>query len=151
MEINNDTLKTIKTVVIIIIILLGVYLIKKNKHNKENMENIPAIKQRLKKHYNQIGNNVIYAHDFKKMFEIGNFYFTEGEYDLMIKYYRPIIDEYNKIDNNNTDNIFICKDELFNLYKQVQYDIMRSVDLQETCQDSGSCLDTNFVLATTNK
>jgi hypothetical protein len=128
-------------IVIIIGIIILIYFVK-SKY--EGMENIP--KQRLEKQYSKNGDNIIYGRNFEKMYKAGHFYFLEGEYDNMLKFYRPIIDEFNKLNMCNEEPLFIERDKLDKLYNLVQLDISLSVDKQETCEDYGSCLDVNRIL-----
>ena len=132
----------------IFIILLGLLIKFADSYLFKNVENMDDIAKKLDKKYEQIGDNVIYGANFEKMYEIGNFYFKQGMFDKMLKYYRPIIDQFNRFNVLNDDPVIIDKNDVFKLYRKVQYDIGKSVEVQNTCKDFQSCLDVNPVLPT---
>ena len=132
---------------IILLILIAIFnFITKENFNVENMKNLKSIETRMKNHYEQIGENVIYSRDFIKMYEIGNFYFTINDYEKMAKYYRFIIDEYNKYNKLHEDPIFINRCTLNKLYLLVQHDMNMISEKQLDCEDYNNCLNTNLVL-----
>lgn len=124
-----------------IIIFILLYLFYKIYYNKmEFMDSLENNRKYLNNYYQKIADNVIYSEDYEKMYEIGHFYFKEKDFFEMSKYYRPIIDAFM---NNKLE------EESLELYIKVQSDIKRTKQIQKTCNDFNSCLNTNYILSIT--